>query len=230
MRYFDLKHYPGPFLLIFMGFLALMLPWAITRAENGTTLVVSEVLSGDMIKLETGAIVQYASVAAPSLLSASREIEKYAEESLAFNRSLTEGQRIKLEWGSRIRDERGHFLAYVYLDDGTFVNLKILEDGYAKLAIEPPNLEHAEELQTVARAARREGRGLWRYEAQRPRAKALYIGDKMKHVFHQPDCPLLDLVPEAHRISFDSRVQARSKKYEYCNVCKKELSQDTDLF
>jgi micrococcal nuclease len=49
----------------------------------------------------------------------------------------------------------------VYRDDGTFVNLALVEDGYASVLTYPPNVAHVDEFTAAAARAREEGRGLW---------------------------------------------------------------------
>lgn len=190
---------------------------------------VAEVLSGDRFKLEGGATVRYASVSAPDPLSPLKRIEEFARESTEFNRSLVEGKRVRLVWGSRIRDAKGNYVAYVHTEDGAFANLRVLEEGYAKLVIDPPNLEHADELRAAASAARRGRKGLWRHEKDRSQEPE-FVGDKMKRLYHFADCPLLDDVPKGHRQDLESSVDAKSKNFGFCKLCKERPSQYTDLF
>lgn len=191
---------------------------------------VVKALSGDGFELESGAVVNYASVKAPDLLSPSKAVENYAKESFQFNRDLVGGKKVRLEWDYRIRKPNGEYLAYVFLEDGTFVNLEILKEGYAKLAIEAPNFEHADDLREAAVSARRNDKGLWKYEGDSPSKDFVFIGNKMKKEFHTPDCPELSEVPQGHRKVFNSAVAARSEGYSYCKRCKKAVSQETDLF
>jgi micrococcal nuclease len=61
------------------------------------------------------------------------------------------------------RDRYGRLLAYVYrARDGLFVNLVLAREGYAVTLTIPPDVAHTEELLAATRAARAEGRGLWR--------------------------------------------------------------------
>ena len=46
-------------------------------------------------------------------------------------------------------------------DDGLFVNLELVRDGYADLLTYPPNVAHTAELQAAVAEARHEQRGLW---------------------------------------------------------------------
>ncbi len=56
------------------------------------------------------------------------------------------------------RDKYGRLLAYVYLEDGTFVDAWLVEHGFAQVMTVPPNVKYQElflELQREAREARR---------------------------------------------------------------------------
>jgi endonuclease YncB( thermonuclease family) len=192
--------------------------------------IVDKTLSGDKIKLQSGSVVTYASLKAPDMKSFSKQIEDLGAESMEYNRLLVEGKNVRLEWGSQIRSDEGDYLAFVYLEDGTFVNHKVLKDGFAKLNVTAPNLEHAEELERVARGARSKRRGLWRHEPATPFEKIYYVGDKMKKTFHEPDCDLLHGKSPAHLKRFGSIVAAKAVDYRFCNMCKKGNNQRTELF
>ncbi len=192
--------------------------------------MVKEAVDGQSLRLESGAVVAYASLQAPDPSSNSDAVRGYAEESLGFNRSLVQGRKVRLEWGSMIRNSKGDSLAFVYLEDGTLANRRVLEEGYAKLAIEAPNLEHASELRKAAIEARRDRRGLWRYEVKSAAPKVAYIGDTMTKEFHLPDCPLLERVPRGHRREFSSEVDGVAAGYRVCSKCKRASSQVTGLF
>ena len=111
------------------------------------------------------------------------------------------------------------------------MNEKILEAGYAKLVVEPPNLKYAKELRDAALRARRDQKGLWVYEAKKTKPDEVFIGDKMSKVFHFPDCEELDDIPLGHREPFRSRVDATSRDFSMCPVCKKRAyRQRTDLY
>ena len=60
------------------------------------------------------------------------------------------------------RDRYRRLLAYVYRDlDGAFVNLLLVEEGYAVPYTYPPNVAHADDFVAAAGRARDERRGLW---------------------------------------------------------------------
>ncbi|MCZ6485581.1 MAG: thermonuclease family protein [Acidobacteria bacterium] len=60
--------------------------------------------------------------------------------------------------GSPPRDGYGRQLAYVYLEDGTFVNARLVEHGFALVMTVPPNVKYQDlflKLQQEAREERR---------------------------------------------------------------------------
>jgi micrococcal nuclease len=60
------------------------------------------------------------------------------------------------------RDRYDRLLAYVYrASDGRFVNLAMVEDGFADQYTFPPNVAHTDDFRTAAREAREAGSGLW---------------------------------------------------------------------
>jgi micrococcal nuclease len=190
---------------------------------------VAEVLTGDTFRLDTGTLLAYSSIAAPPLTHEDPRVREYGNQSAAFNRELILGKRIRVEFGSQIKNQDGVYQGFVYLEDGTFVNLKMIESGYAKLLVVPPNLQHAEELRRASTHARRDGSGLWEYENKIDRS-FVFIGDQMTHKYHFAGCDALDRVPKAHLQRFDSSVSAKAAGFTFCKECRHTYAQETDLF
>ncbi|MBR2551627.1 MAG: thermonuclease family protein [Erysipelotrichaceae bacterium] len=76
-------------------------------------------------------------------------------------RELAAGHSCYLEYDSVTIDDYGRTLAYVWLDDGTFLNEQILADGYAELLTIPPNVRYSNRFQKAYHQAREEGKGLF---------------------------------------------------------------------
>ncbi len=47
------------------------------------------------------------------------------------------------------------------LEDGTFVNMALVANGYAKISTYPPDVAFARDFQAAQALARQENRGLW---------------------------------------------------------------------
>ena len=84
-----------------------------------------------------------------------------AEEATEANRALVEGKKVRLEYDVQKQDKYGRTLAYVYLEDGTFVNAELVKQGYAQVATYPPNVKYVDLFQKYQQEAQKEKRGLW---------------------------------------------------------------------
>ena len=52
-------------------------------------------------------------------------------------------------------------LAYAYLEDGTFLNAYLVENGYAMVLTVPPNVKHTDLFLKLQQNARIQNKGLW---------------------------------------------------------------------
>ena len=128
---------------------------------HSRTAVVERAVDGDTVKLVGGERVRYIGVDTPELHHPSKPVQPYAREAWAFNRRLVEGRTVRLEFDVQTYDKYSRTLAYVYLEDGTFVNAELLRQGYARIFTIPPNVRHQEALLALEREARIQRRGLW---------------------------------------------------------------------
>ena len=94
-------------------------------------------------------------------------IIKLGKEASSFTKRLVEGKKVRLEFDVEKHDRYGRLLAYVYLEDGTFVNGKIVEEGYAQVMTIAPNVKYAQVFLKSEREARQKGRGLWKGAADK---------------------------------------------------------------
>jgi micrococcal nuclease len=91
-----------------------------------------------------------------------RGVEPYGKKAAEANRKLVDGKTVRLQFDVQQLDRYGRTLAYVYLEDGTFVNAWLVEHGYAQVMTVPPNVKYQELFLNLQREAREAGRGLWR--------------------------------------------------------------------
>jgi micrococcal nuclease len=91
-----------------------------------------------------------------------RELLDLGRRSRDFaSRLAPPGTRVRLEPDVQTTDRYGRLLSYLWLTDGSMVNERILEAGWALLLTVPPNVRHAERLREAQRRARERGAGLW---------------------------------------------------------------------
>ncbi len=118
-------------------------------------------VDGDTVVLFSGERVRYIGVNTPELHHPQKPVEWYAREAKEFNRRLVEGKKVRLEFDVERRDRYRRLLAYVFLEDGTFVNAELVRQGYAQVMTYPPNVKHADLFLQLEREAREAKRGLW---------------------------------------------------------------------
>jgi micrococcal nuclease len=136
---------------------------------------VSRAIDGDTIKLSNGDHVRLIGIDTPESRHNSKlerdskrsrkdvdSIIKMGKEASNFTRELVQGKKVRLEFDIEKRDRYGRLLAYVYLEDGTFVNARIIAEGYAQVMTIAPNVKFAETFLKLEREARRKGNGLWK--------------------------------------------------------------------
>ncbi|MFH0985179.1 MAG: thermonuclease family protein [Candidatus Omnitrophota bacterium] len=138
-------------------------PLTVTRAVDGDTLQLS---SGEKVRL-IGVDTPESSNNSKLRKDAKRtgrdanEIILMGKEAAAFTRRLVQGKKVRLELDVRPRDKYGRLLAYVYLEDGTFVNAEIMKAGYAQVMTYPPNVKYQDLFLGLQKEAREKGLGLW---------------------------------------------------------------------
>lgn len=105
--------------------------------------------------------IRYIGVDAPETNHPIKGVQEYGTEAKASNRKLVEGRTVRLEFDIARRDRYGRLLAYVYLEDGTFVNAWLVEHGFAQIMTVPPNVKYQDVFLRLQREAREAGKGLW---------------------------------------------------------------------
>lgn len=151
--------------------------WPFGKSYNYSEILVTRIVDGDTIVIETGERVRLIGIDTPEIHESNklyrdsrkshkdvRSIKELGMKSFKFVSGLLQGQRVRLEFDVEKHDKYGRLLAYVYLKDGTFVNAKIVEQGYASLMTIPPNVKHAQVFQELYRDARQNHLGLWQEE------------------------------------------------------------------
>jgi micrococcal nuclease len=130
------------------------------RSESGSTnATVTKVTDGDTVRLSGIGRTRLIGVDTPEVYGG---VECYGREASAFTkRHLRPGTKVRYKLGVEQRDRYGRALAYVWLRDGRFFNLMLVEHGYATQLTIPPNVEYADKFRAAVRRARKAERGLW---------------------------------------------------------------------
>lgn len=123
----------------------------------------TEVIDGDTIIVNGNEKVRLIGVDTPETKHPQKPVEFFGKEASAFTKSLVEGKTVRLTFDQELTDKYGRTLAYIYLEDGTFVNAEIIKQGYGHAYIQYP-FKYLEEFIQYEREARINNRGLWKEE------------------------------------------------------------------
>lgn len=93
--------------------------------------------------------------------SGKKDIGHYGKESKLFMEQILTGKKVRLEYDVSKYDRYKRTLAYVYLENGTFLNAHLLKNGYASVMTVPPNVRYADQFVQLQKEAREKKRGLW---------------------------------------------------------------------
>lgn len=128
--------------------------YPVTQFEDGDTLLV------DMHGVEEK--VRFIGVDTPETKDPRKPVQCFGKAASQFTKSLIGDQPVRLEADptNTNRDRYGRLLRYVYLPDGTLVNLEIIKQGYGFAYVGFP-VQKLEEFKAAQTEARTNNRGLW---------------------------------------------------------------------
>jgi len=120
----------------------------------------TRVVDGDTVILDGGERLRLIGVDTPELHRPGTPVQYFARSAKAFTRGLVERRRVRLAYDQTRRDRYGRTLGYLFLDDGTFVNLEIVKQGYGFAYTRFP-FRYMSEFRAAERSARERRAGLW---------------------------------------------------------------------
>jgi micrococcal nuclease len=139
--------------------------WWLGRAADDrlTRVLVVDVVDGDTIHVRVGSrldTVRLLGVDTPETHHPTKPVQCFGPEAEAFTRARLSGRRVELEDDVEPRDLYGRRLAYVWIEGRRF-NDVLLDRGYARLLVIPPNGAYARAMLAEELAAKRARLGLW---------------------------------------------------------------------
>jgi len=174
---------------------------------------VARVIDGDTIELEGGQKVRYIGIDTP---------EKnvcYYTEATGKNKDLVEGKEVFLEKDVSETDRYGRLLRYVWKGD-TFVNERLVSEGYAKASTYPPDVKHQELFTNAEKSAREANRGLWGEACQpKPSTAAPEPTQKTPVTQQQPTQTTMPSGPTCNCSKTCSQMSSCDEAYFQLNNC-----------
>jgi micrococcal nuclease len=135
------------------GHIPAPIPATVIRTVDGDTVIVRFV-DGREEK------IRLLGVDTPEVVDPRKPVQCFGHVASAFTKSELEGKHVLLELDAEARDKYGRLLAYVIVNGHRFDD-ELLQRGYARFLVIPPNGSHARAMLREELDARAAGRGLW---------------------------------------------------------------------
>lgn len=138
--------------------------YTVTRVIDGDTIVLSDGRKVRLIGVDTPEVYYSEKLVNDSKRSGQdiKTIQGLGRRASEFTKKLCLGKKVRLEYDVDRKDRYKRTLAYVYLEDGTFLNGKIIQEGFAQVMTVVPNVKHADLFLKLQKEARDSNKGLWK--------------------------------------------------------------------
>ncbi len=224
MTYSHIGDRPQQGLVFFISLICFCCFFHVTLAQGFRSPeyhLVRWVVDGDTFFLREGTKVRLKGIDAPEISHAPGETSQYyGREAKRFLISIVWKRYVRLSQVGRDVDRFHRVLAYVYLPDGTFINLLMVKRGYAFCFPHPdqsPRMIHL--FLQAQREAMRGKRGFWRRILSLPAAHQRFVGNRRTLRFHTMNCVLGRKISRGNRIFFSSLYDAFYMGYAPCRRC-----------
>jgi endonuclease YncB( thermonuclease family) len=175
---------------------------------------------GDTIVLNSGQRVRYIGINTPEIDHEDQKAQPYGYQARSYNKMLVESRKVRLEYDVQRQDRYGRCLAYVFLQDRTFVNARLLEDGLAYYLYWKPNSKYGEILLKAQQDAMTSRKGLWRNWSEKAQ---VYVGNRNSKRFHVSGCKFAEKINPRNRVRFSSKWTAFYRGYAPSKKCIEEF-------
>ena len=203
----------------FLGVLVLVLSftnWSFAATEH----MVKWVNDGDTIVLNNGQRVRYIGINAPEIDHENQKAEPFGYKARCLNKKLVSSHKIRLEFDRERYDQYDRLLAYIFLQDGTFVNAQLVQNGFAYYLYRSANIRYQSVLLKAQQKAMKSQKGIWHNWKVK---KVGYIGNRRSRRFHLSTCPFAQKIKLKNRVKFGSMWDAYWAGYAPARKCIKEF-------
>ena len=191
------------------------------KLPAATWIKVKWVDDGDTVVLVNGKRVRYLGLNTPEIAHGKEKAEPFGYAAKKFNIRLVHKKNVRLEYDREKKDRYGRVLAYVFLDNGLFVNKELILKGYAYYLPQRYPIRYSKELLNAQQEAMTAKRGIWKNWREKGKTKG-YIGNRASKRFHLKTCKFGKQTARRNRVSFESKWKAFWKGYSPGKRCLKE--------
>lgn len=149
----------------------------VEKPQEPEIRLVTRVIDGDTIEIETGQKVHYLGIDAPAIGMC------FGKKAQIKNKELVVGKEARLYKDVSEKDKAGRLLRYVWVED-IFVNDFLVRRGYATATPIPPNTRYEEQFRQAEEEAKEGKKGIWKACQPTQPVPAKTTGDAVIN----PDC------------------------------------------
>lgn len=224
------------YLFMLVIFISVIITGCTSDGSDELKAKVLSVTDGDTIKvqLQDGSEerVRMTLIDTPETKHPRLGVQPFGKEASEFTTSKLTGKDVVLEKDVQERDQYGRLLAYVWVGD-TLFNERLIEKGYARVAVFPPNTKYVDPFNSVQKKAQAAGVGIWSIEnyAQEDgyntgasekedlaspgdsECKGQIKGNTNSKIYHLPSGAHYDSVSEQNIVWFCSEGEAEAAGY-----------------
>ena len=157
---------------VLVGAFVVVCVWYIVRASSEISIdqnryyPVTYVVDGDTFKASVDGkniTVRILGINTPETVDPRKAPECFGHEASDETKSLLGNRKVQLHFNPNreLKDKYGRYLAYVYRDDGLFVNEELLKNGFAREYTYGTAYSFQQEFRAIEADAQKEKRGLW---------------------------------------------------------------------
>ena len=104
---------------------------------------------------------RFIGVDAPETVHPDMLVQPHGVDASDFTKEMLQNQWVYIEYDIQQTDRYSRHLCYVWLEDGTLFNMTLLEQGYGKFLVYPPNVKYSGFLVAAQKAAKQSLLGIW---------------------------------------------------------------------
>ena len=137
--------------------------WAGTfsQIDSGRWVRVDKVYDGDTFKTARGEKIRLLGINTPEIARDDHPGQPMANRAKKELESLILNKLVRLKFDQVRHDRYNRLLAHIYLQDGTWINSRMIETGMAHVYTFAPNFRHSGLLLEKERQARSKKQGIW---------------------------------------------------------------------
>src|SRR5699024_4134059 len=137
-------------------------PATVARIVDGDTLELSADRAGPALSTTSQIDVRLLEIDTPETVDPNEPEQCYGQQAAAQLKQLAPpGSTVWVQRDEELTDRYGRYLLYLWNSEGTFVNLSLAKDGYARAVLYQPNDKHWDTISAAENDAQTTQVGLW---------------------------------------------------------------------